>query len=350
MIKKLNNKTELINALELIAKVFYNGKTEKILIPYKYLKPDNFIAIKIKNQIIAVCVIITRELFYNDKLIKASFLSFVCVDESYRGKGLSRKLINFSIDECYNRKSKISIVIARKLVDKYYQKFEFFGVSQYSKTLLLVKNKSKESKYSFNELKKENYKDLNEIYNSIYFSSYGAFKRDEEYWSYIIKKVKSLGFKLKTIILNKELIGYVIYDNENIFEIATTSKINYINILEQMVTENYIDKNLTIHCSSDHPIHLFMEDLDHSISNRQCKFGGHMIKINDHIFFKNTFKSLIKKEIKSLKKLNQLLDTLDNEYDFPLSNLLFNSRSISPNKFHKQLVMKSFNIPLLDQI
>lgn len=348
----LNDKNKIKDVVFLIAKVFFKGDLEKLIIQNKILSNNNIIIVENdNNKIVGTSIIIDREIFFNGNLIKASFISFVCVDEKYRGLGLSRDLINCFIYECKKRNSIISVVVARKLVDNFYKKFNFYGISQYSKIKINLDANFGNQKFEFVDLKQKYYKKINSIYNSTYSKTHGAFKRDLEYWFYVEKKASSLGLKSIAIINKKLLKGYIIYDKNNIYEIALDDNINYIDVLCRLSFLKKINKDITVHCSLEHPINLFTNNLDYSLILRQCNYGGHMIRINDLGYLKKIFLNQVNKNNKVLEKLKINIEKLNNKnLNYEKSSLLVSSNILSNSKFFKESLLKSFNIPLMDQI
>ena len=347
----LKDSNRIDEAVSLIIKVFFKGDIEKFILPNKTLVHKNIIIIENDdNLIVGTSIIIDREIYFNRNIVKASLISFVCIDEKYRGFGLSRKLINCFIDESKKRKSVISLVIARKIVDNFYNKFNFNGISQYSKIKTSIDNIHVEQEFDFIHLNEKFHHEINKIYNLTYSKTHGAFLRNSNYWVYVDKKVKALGLKLQAVI-NKKICGYVIYDKNNIFEIALNDNVNYLDVISQLVYQNKINKNLSIHCSLDHPINFYTKNIDYSITNRQCKYGGHMIRINDLIYLKKNFLKQVEMNNKVIEKFKTEIMKLEfKNLNYENLSLLAFSNILSNSKYSQQSFSKSFNIPLMDQI
>lgn len=348
----LKDNARINEVMLLVAKVFYSGDKEKIFIPKLNLKANNIIIMENdQSLIIGACIIVERELFMHGKLMKASFLSFVCIDEEYRGHGLSRKLINYTIKECKKRKHIISLVIARKLVDNFYHKFNFFGISQYSNIKLNLNVNNSKKKFSFHDLKEIFFQEINNIYNSTYSKTLGAFQRDKNYWSYINQKANSLGLNTQAIMKNKHLQGYIIFDKKRVYEIALIDKTNYLDVLSELALVNKIDKEININCSLEHPINLWTNNIDYSISMRQCNFGGHMVRINDWKYLKKNLSHQIDKRLKMLSSIKNDVNLIDmQDINYENASLLLTSNILSSSNYSRDSLFKSFNIPLMDQI
>tara|TARA_B100000963_G_scaffold350776_1_gene361470 strand:- start:1174 stop:2232 length:1059 start_codon:yes stop_codon:yes gene_type:complete len=349
-VRRLNDKKKIKDVLTLIGNVFFNGKTSKILIPKRNLKTRNIVVVQNNDKIIGCCIIIDRNIFSEEEVIKTSFLSFICIDDKFRGRGLSIQLMNFAIEECKKRDSKISFVIARKLVDNYYNKFGFFGVSQYSKIKLKLVPKVILKSYNFYDFDESDIPKINKVYNYSYQKILGSFRRYSDYWKFIKNKCKSLKLNFKTIYRDKKFIGYIIYNNESIYEISLINKENYLEILEYLLNLKKIKSLISIECSLDHPVNFWLHECDYSLEIRQCLFGGHMARINDPKFFVSRIKNF-KEDFKFDYSGNtDKTNFKNNQMNFELTSLMLNSNFLSNSRFYHNKNSKSFNIPIMDQI
>ena len=75
----LNDKNKIKDVVFLIAKVFFKGDLEKLIIQNKILSNNNIIIVENdNNKIVGTSIIIDREIFFNGNLI--SFLDHVFID------------------------------------------------------------------------------------------------------------------------------------------------------------------------------------------------------------------------------------------------------------------------------
>ena len=161
----------------------------------------------------------------------------------------------------------------------------------------------------------------------------------------------ALNLKAQLIMKDKFLQGYIIFDKENIYEIALKNGINYLDVLSQLALFKKIDKNISIDCSLEHPINLWTQDIDYSVLIRQCSYGGHMIRINDLKNLKNKFIALIEKKAQLLKEVkNDIISIRENQKNYENTSVLISSNTLSYSKHSQQKLLQSFNIPLMDQI
>lgn len=333
------SKQDVQYAIKLIKKVFYLGTdSNKFIFPKEHLVEKNVVVVKVNNQVIATSLINDRIFYLKNIKISCSFLSFICVNELHRGKGFSKKLMEFSIQLCVDRGKKACFVIARKSVDYYYNKFSFYGFSNYPKIIIKNGKIPFNKKLNFVPLDISSINEIKETYHVVYNKLFGSFYRNKENWNFILKKARKINVELCIIRdFDDKTMGYICFDKLNIYEIALNSQKDYPQVLKNIMYKQKSD-SITFHGSTNHPLASKIENFDHTVSYRKCWYGGHMIRINDENIFssklpKNKLKKIINKENDYHEGLNQnysLKDTLNLEAD------IFSDYVI--------------NIPLMDQI
>lgn len=331
------NDKDVSAAIFLIKKVFFsNINSEKFLLPNKTLIKKNVVVIKIKNKVVASSLVNDRFLYLKNDKIPCSFLSCICVDDQYRGKGFSRLLIDFTIQLCKSRGKKACFVIARKSADFFYNKFSFYGFSNYPKIVINKGNFHYRKKLIFSSLKRYEIDEIKETYSQVYQKILGSFFRNNEYWHYIIKKGKKINVKLCIIRdhLNNTL-GYICYNKGNIYELALNNSEDYCEVLVNVMKIENLD-SIIFHGGTNHPLANEIEIFDYTFSYRRCWYGGHMIRIIDQEFFSNLFSN--EKQKKKTSKNPQ------SKFYIKCSKLFMEikEKDIFPNEFR--------NIPLMDQV
>lgn len=328
---------DVLSAISLIKKVFYSEiGTENFILPKASLVKKNIVVIKENNEVVATSIINDRLFFLKNKKIPCSFLSFICVDNFHRNKGLSRILMDFSIKLCESRRKKACFVIARKSADYFYNKFSFYGFSNYPKIVIKNRDYHYGRKLNFVPLQPSLIYEIKEIYNSVYQKLLGSFFRNYEYWDYIIKKAKKINVKISLIKDSyNNFLGYICFDKGNIYELALNNLEDYPRVLKNLMDIEKLD-SIIFHGGTNHPLANEIELFDYTVSYRKCWYGGHMIRINDEEFFTNLLlnENQKKRTIKNLKSQEYLKD----------SQLLMEiiDKDILPNQLR--------NIPLMDQI
>lgn len=370
------NVNELEDAILLAANVFRseNGKTSRkiiemkrdLLSPYKTLsKKDAVIIIAHSGKVCATCFIIDRVFYRGKSKLTGSYLSSICVSESYRGIGLSHLLMNAAISEVKKRKNAFALLIARKAVDHFYTKFHFWGLSQYSKIEVEVPKNHIQSEIEFLEPSPIDFQILNEIYTHTYKILYGAAERNLNYWKYIFWKSDIQKIKFRSIKRREEVIGYIIFSETQVFEFALRKGVSAIEVLTNLFSHSKI----TINASEKHPLFAELKKLDFTISTRECSYGGHMIRVIDFLKMKKCleeelvvkFQDLSLKNCKSYFSASRAISVKINnaevkcfvkgdKFNFEDTCLLMGAKYLSCNPDIKNLHSESFNIPLYDQI
>lgn len=230
------------------------------------------------NQIVGTCFLIDRLFFKGAQTIKGTFLSSICIAQNHRGRGFSEILMNSSIAECERRDSAFAILIARRAVDHFYTKFNFWGLSQYSKINVTLNEKPQVSGLDILSATTDDLPRINCLYESNYCSLLGSCVRSTDQWKHILLKSRKQNLEFVTLKKDTALLGYAILNRTEIEELASSSNTSMLELLRNLVA-TYSLKNLAINCSPMHPVVLELTPFDFSITLRQCIYGGHMIRI-----------------------------------------------------------------------
>ena len=282
------NGTELKKALLLAADVFQENVNDEavdfkgqMVSPEGELLLENIIVLVSSNgEVCGTCFLVDRFFFKNDELIKGTYLSSICVDESFRGKGLSIILMTEAINECEKRNSVFAVVIARKAVDYYYNKLFFWGVSQYVKinfTISLATYKGPD--YQILPATEADIDHLHKIYTGVYSKLYGASSRSSNYWKYILWKTAKQDVQFDCFTLNNQVIGYTLSVGSSIYEIAVLDGAYYLSVLGSLKKKYDLPDIYCIHASEKHPFLGELVNSDFTVSRRQCNYGGHMVRL-----------------------------------------------------------------------
>ncbi len=277
---------------------------------------SNFILALDGTKIIGLIRGVPREFYINRNKVSVFGISSVCVDPKYRGKGVSNQLMIFANELAKSRDFILAMLFARRAVDYYYNKFDYFGVSSYSKLKINLNSNKSESILGLNfiDFKHETI----DVYNNAFQFSYENYflraHRDIAYWKYIsfiLLHRKDLIFK--TILYQETPIGYVLYSSSTIHEFALVDGFNQIEILTEFCKSFFTSDNLFIEAeiNSAHKINNYLFNLDYTRSIRHCSYGGHMIKalslgkVNDGICVSENFFSKFTNTVNSLKSYSE---------------------------------------------
>ena len=338
-----SNYEEFKQGIDLSIKVFGSTATHRLI---NYLNADeknlkkNIIIIKnSRNQIIAFTTLIYKKINLYELNSRTAFLCLVCVDEKYRKKGLSKILLNKAFEVAKDNSCDSILLIARKKVDYFYNKFNFWGVSQLSKIIIDKKNFDTPSfnfKLSSSIINKIDVISISRIYTKEYSKLLGYFQRDNNSWNYIIYKCKAEKIKLIKYKFKKKIIGYVAYKDSEIYEISAIAEQYYLYIVNDML--NKIKKNdLIFLFNKNHNIYNFLIDTESTYVTKNINFGAHMIKIINEVKFRNYFLTN-----SNNKKLSEKMTLKE------LTLSLFSNKIITLNS-KNQMLLQDFYINYLDQ-
>ena len=326
--------------------------------------PENVVVlVNEQDEVVATSFLIDKLFFRGQSKLKGIFISSVCVAESERGKGLSRLLMDEVIAQSEKKRAAFAILIARRAVDHFYNKFGFWGLSQYSTIKLQLSNNFKlDNKLGISKPTTKELLQCNLLYEETYSNLFGACERNIRDWEHITWKSSFLGgdFAVFHNDKSKSICGYAVYSGSNIYEIASIPSVSLLEIVRNLC--EYLSlSNVVIHVSPDHRIVSDLQGEDFSICLRQCSYGGHMVRVINHkILLNSLFESSggelghADSEVLSRYKLTGYpadwseVSAGDSHrsmvHTFENTCLLMGANQLS-----SRLGVESFNIPLLDQ-
>lgn len=339
------NTYESDQALDLATRAFPNAHCtstrRELLCQHPGFSESSSIVVSNSNGVVlASLFLIDCILRLNGNLVQGVFLSSVSVHPSHRGFGLSSLLINSSLRIARNRSKQIALVIARKAVDNYYTKFGFWGFSHYSTLtyrLKSLRSMNSSVQLGFVPATASNILSCPQLYDLSYSMASGSCERSLEYWSYIIYQCTVYGYSFDIMMLHDEPVGYVIHNSKGtIFEIATSLSNDLFCVSSLYNHCGNVDGIQILNIYPHHPIIRYLQGFDFTLSLRECRYGGHMIR------------SLADIDSSSFPELK---NTRLNSMSFSEANNIFNGYSLSSMIDNLSIDLNSsFNIPLMDQI
>jgi predicted acetyltransferase len=342
--------------------------TKKVLVsPYNSLTlRDVIVLVKASNEVCGACFLIDRIFYRGKRKLKGTFLSSICIAESSRGEGLSKPLMNASIHACEARGSVFAIVIARKKVDHFYKQFFFWGLSQYNTiTIKLPEDVSASDHYQ--QALGDDLSAVNDIYEARYAHLYGACARSTQYWEHILWKAEQQKFQFVVHKTQGKINGYVIYSGNHLYEFATAPHVSSVDLLKVLGKKNNLNE-MMLFASKAHPIVNEIVEFDFSISQRQCNFGGHMVRVIQKDVLVACIIDELKEQCAHVDKTQHiekhgdaLIDiqqdkinvTLNGSpYSYQNTSFLMGSETLSTVTTHRPSIYKpnAFNILLMDQV
>lgn len=273
--------------------------------------------------------------------LEGAFISSVSIKDGERGRGLSNLLMDASINSARDRDLSILLVIARRAVDGYYNRFGFWGLSQYSNVTLEPASWPLNKRFSQPlRLVPASAEDLIHCI-ALHVESYkylvGSCLRNLEMWHYILRKLPYFKIRFDMIYIGGESVGYVIYDGKgNVYEIAISGQSVFEPRAIFEACAEGIDR-VTLHVHPTHPFLEKLDGLDVSLTLRECPYGGHMARILKPTLFPEY-------DARGIDHLSTPLSLSET------CRLLSLARVTSKDANKNAGLHGSFNIPLMDQI
>jgi predicted N-acetyltransferase YhbS len=296
-----NSTFQVKQALELATEVFRRGPSDdenryKDLLWFKEptFAPENIFIATCDEQVIGVIRAVPREFLFARRFDQASnqenaslsvpavCISSVCINEKFRGQGISRKLTEYACETLKLRGIGFCYLLARRAVDHYYNRFGFYGVSTYH--TLALNNPTELSALEVREIEVKPFLGSSfpaalalKAYAESYSGSSGLCARGEGHWLHLLMRLPFLEhIRIWQIEKSKSRIGYAICDQKSVLEIA------YIDPSDGGAIAAAISRTLNLSSfvvPNTHPLITSLTSLDINVTSRICTYGGHMVKI-----------------------------------------------------------------------
>lgn len=247
--------------------------------PYK--DSSKIYVIRSNNQIIGGLRTVGRTIYRDGQQFNILGIAETFVKPAFQNIGIAGALTENVIGEHKNGIADLAFIVARKKIDYFYIKHKGYGLGSYCKATVKITNNS-DTKYKIKALNKSDLDLLAEMYVFSYENCFGRVERKAIYWNYLFD---SANFQnIKFFILENEIgiIGYFAILGNEIVEVGAMPDSDYQKILVAIYNQNS-DSNKNQSVKLRIPINhkMFSNDLQFEItvSNRECFFGGHVVKI-----------------------------------------------------------------------
>lgn len=242
---------------------------------------DIVVAVDEDNRVIGVVRIVYRNINRTSQRYRCAGLTSICVAPDWRGKGLSVKVMDSAHEVARQAECEIALLVARKAVDHYYNKFDYWGLSSYNRVIIKTSELAaiESSGVCFSPCDEESLEQYERWYRRCYAKSFGAANRSIQYWQFLLKKMSFQGVSCSNMCIGEYTAGYVIHSGAVIHEIAFDEKFNALGALA--VFSRMHEDTIELEIEQQHPLVQDLANIDFRISTRQCMFGGHMVKILD---------------------------------------------------------------------
>ena len=326
-IETLNNKKDIESALALSLRTFFSKSVpenaKKIWknkwLNEPYLDSSNVYVIRSKNQVIAGLRTVCRTIYRDGQEFNILGIAETFVSPAFQNKGIAGTLTEYVFKEQTNGNADFAFIVARRNIDYYYLKHQGYGLGSYSKATVKITNDI-ETKYKISALSKNDLELIGEMYTYSYEKCFGRVERNTNYWHYLINFTKLQNIKHYVLENDDGIVGYFSLDGNEIVEIGALPESDYQQILADIYLHNaeiFENKSVTLSIPNNHK--LFFNDLqfDVTVSNRECYYGGHVVKILNMKRVASNAEKRLKKEYLGLNisSLKFSVDDIDIEWD-----------------------------------
>jgi len=243
-----------------------------------------FVARDRNNNITGGLRVVSRNLKRSDQVFKVFGIAETFVVPTRQGEGLASLLTLHAMQAGKLRGYDIIIVVARKLIDYFYLKHGAYGLGAYNVVSLRGWRDTikKATEFGVSDIGLQNINEVNMAYEYSYLNSFGPMKRTFMHWRFLLEKISRQGEDLRMLKKAGESVGYFVAKESQVIEIALLPGIPYrpvVDYLHYNVLNDDSLEELVLKIPYTH--RLLDEDLqlDVTVKNRECYYGGHMIKI-----------------------------------------------------------------------
>lgn len=241
-----------------------------------YTKRQFVLLLQNEKKVIGLIRVIKKKMYLKKKFYNIACITNVGIKKIFRKKGFSKFLINKSLN-ILKINHEGALLIARKKLDFFYNRFGFKGNSEFSEISINLKKKKTSNLFLKEGVFTPKTK---KYYTQTYSKKNGYFIRGLEDWKLISFKLKRGKLKFINIFNNKKKnIGYFIFKDNLIVEYGFIKK----NVREfYLALCNKFSNVIVIKNPTEFLINEIQKYTEISIKKRFCYYGGHMI-----YFFKN---------------------------------------------------------------
>lgn len=244
--------------------------------PLDFDASRDLITVILGDEVVGVLRLLPRPFRIGSRVINSGLVDAVAVKERYRGTGVGRLLI----EECQRVGRATGYeslhLFARRAVDGFYTKFNFWGTSSFFEVNILSDFSSRCEPHSAQKrfATVDDIEFLSSCFEFAYQNAAGPYLRDERRWKAIIDS-DEMPIKILVLIVGQTRVGYVAAEKSVVVEVGFIPNFSGAN-LKFIVDNGYSQLRIS-------PEHEILREaaqpslLDVRVSYRSCHYGGHMI-------------------------------------------------------------------------
>lgn len=209
--------------------------------------------------------------------LRVAGVSSVCVAESHRGLGVSRLLTEVTLRHARALGYEIALLFARRAVDHFYPRFDFWGLSSYSH-LLIAGTMPRDLSVRRRPASVADSPRILQWHQASYGMSGGFIERTRDFLDFMLHTKRSASLTVDVVERNGIPIGYFACDGARVVELGCFPE-NARDLLPIILDAG--GAAVSVNAFAHHPIRQVLDGLDVTISSRVCAYGGHMVCILD---------------------------------------------------------------------
>ncbi|MGL5507965.1 MAG: GNAT family N-acetyltransferase, partial [Paraclostridium sp.] len=248
-------------------------------------KENNTIVVEDDGEIVSSLQLNQYNIKLNNNIYETSYVVGVSTYPQARGKGFMKNIMDFSLNEMYNRGQLVSLLMP---IDyRLYRKYGYEHCYDQLEYKLEVESlRQFKIQGDFVKAKNENIKDMINIYNTCLKSCNGYTHRDVYYYENLFKEIKC---ENGHIYIHKEdaFEGYVIYfiNGDTLFvrELLYKNIKSLKSILKFLYNHNTQAKNITIMSPIIDDIRYILPNLKNNTINIKPFMMGRVINLEGFI-------------------------------------------------------------------
>ena len=289
-IRWAKSQIELLLAMDVSLDSFYPDPTDtdrRISLKQKweldpFFKPE-FLLIAVRgNEILGGIRTIPLTIMRQEQEFRCLGICEIFVAREHQNLGIADRLVSELLELMNNTNYELILSVTRRKIDGFYLKKGFFGIGSYSQIQISdIKKSMKFIKCNFEPIEITSIEisdQLNQLYEDSYKNVFGRRKRSTADWSYIQKRNQTERKSSFGIWIKNELVGYLIISQNEIHELSFSSKIDPASLIYG-ISEHLGADSLVLSISTGHSLLAKNLGFDIRTIQRECFYGGHILKI-----------------------------------------------------------------------
>jgi predicted acetyltransferase len=241
--------------------------------------PENVIVARSGGAICGVSRIVPRTLYRRDQPYAMAGISSVCVAAAMQGRGLSRTLIEHTLERCRARGFDFAFLVARRAADHYYTRFGFWGVASYSRVMVRVPAPAAAPALVLGAPDAADVPVYSAAYDACYANTFWRVERSAAYWDFLMQRCRYQGLSFSSLVQDGRSVGYAITSAAAVHELAYTEEVPAGALVRLLAHAVGADATLPLEMPPEHRFVAAAYGLDMTLSARECTYGGHMARV-----------------------------------------------------------------------